>query len=269
LYEAAEGNEKSLKELIMNNPLLTKIKGVVAGDLTEEEKHQIEQAERKIEIRKQDRERIILEEGGEEIVIEARESIKSVANESKRKELERKRDINKKYRDKMKKSHKKNTNPGFLKRPKKGIDSNKECIIVYDSDKAQNQHMNAKIEAELKKEEVKKKEEKKGEEEEKLMTIEEKEIPELDLKNKEKFLKEGEYVYELFAILVHSGSAYGGHYFAYIKDITTGNWYSYNDVTVRHLRISEIQKVFGTNKSISLNYYRKNARSYKCLYVDV
>lgn len=27
----------------------------------------------------------------------------------------------------------------------------------------------------------------------------------------------GEYVYELFSIMIHSGSAVGGHYYAYIK----------------------------------------------------
>ncbi len=30
-------------------------------------------------------------------------------------------------------------------------------------------------------------------------------------------LREGPYVYELFSIMIHSGSAIGGHYYAYIK----------------------------------------------------
>jgi ubiquitin carboxyl-terminal hydrolase 47 len=30
-------------------------------------------------------------------------------------------------------------------------------------------------------------------------------------------LKRGKYVYELFSIMVHQGSAAAGHYFAYIK----------------------------------------------------
>lgn len=33
----------------------------------------------------------------------------------------------------------------------------------------------------------------------------------------ESYLAEGPYVYELFSIMVHSGSANGGHYYAYIK----------------------------------------------------
>jgi hypothetical protein len=32
----------------------------------------------------------------------------------------------------------------------------------------------------------------------------------------------GEWVYELYAVLVHSGSALGGHYYAYIKNLDTG-----------------------------------------------
>lgn len=42
----------------------------------------------------------------------------------------------------------------------------------------------------------------------------------------------GPYVYELFAIMIHSGSASGGHYYAYIKDFNNGEWYCFNDQTV-------------------------------------
>jgi ubiquitin carboxyl-terminal hydrolase 47 len=34
----------------------------------------------------------------------------------------------------------------------------------------------------------------------------------------EQLLTQGEFVYELYAILVHNGGAFGGHYFAYIKN---------------------------------------------------
>lgn len=36
-------------------------------------------------------------------------------------------------------------------------------------------------------------------------------------------------VYELYAILVHSGSATFGHYYSYIKSFTDGRWYKFND----------------------------------------
>lgn len=32
------------------------------------------------------------------------------------------------------------------------------------------------------------------------------------------------FVYELYAVMVHSGGAYGGHYYAYIKDFETNKW---------------------------------------------
>ena len=35
---------------------------------------------------------------------------------------------------------------------------------------------------------------------------------------------QGQYNYELFSIMIHSGSASGGHYYAYIKDFPTGEW---------------------------------------------
>jgi ubiquitin carboxyl-terminal hydrolase 47 len=30
-------------------------------------------------------------------------------------------------------------------------------------------------------------------------------------------LAQGEFVYEVYAVLIHNGGAFGGHYFAYIK----------------------------------------------------
>lgn len=42
----------------------------------------------------------------------------------------------------------------------------------------------------------------------------------------------GPYNYELFSIMIHSGSASGGHYYAYIKDFETGQWHCFNDQSV-------------------------------------
>lgn len=44
--------------------------------------------------------------------------------------------------------------------------------------------------------------------------------------------KPGQYIYELFAIMIHSGSASGGHYYAYIKEFETGEWFCFNDQSV-------------------------------------
>lgn len=42
----------------------------------------------------------------------------------------------------------------------------------------------------------------------------------------------GPYVYELFSIMIHSGSASGGHYYAFIKDFGKNQWFCFNDQTV-------------------------------------
>lgn len=42
----------------------------------------------------------------------------------------------------------------------------------------------------------------------------------------------GKYLYELFAIMIHSGSASGGHYYAYIKEFEHNEWFCFNDQTV-------------------------------------
>ena len=42
----------------------------------------------------------------------------------------------------------------------------------------------------------------------------------------------GPFKYELFSIMIHSGSASGGHYFAYIKDFDTNEWFCFNDDVV-------------------------------------
>lgn len=45
-------------------------------------------------------------------------------------------------------------------------------------------------------------------------------------------LLSGPYLYDLFAIMIHSGSASGGHYYAYIKDFETDEWFCFNDQNV-------------------------------------
>lgn len=42
----------------------------------------------------------------------------------------------------------------------------------------------------------------------------------------------GPYEYELFSIMIHSGSASGGHYYAYIKEFENGQWFCFNDQSV-------------------------------------
>ncbi|XP_077493816.1 ubiquitin carboxyl-terminal hydrolase 47-like isoform X2 [Amblyomma americanum] len=65
----------------------------------------------------------------------------------------------------------------------------------------------------------------------------------------------GPYVYELFSIMVHAGSANGGHYYAYVKSFTEGQWYCFNDAQVSRVTYDEIRKTYGGGPSRSGGYY--------------
>lgn len=45
--------------------------------------------------------------------------------------------------------------------------------------------------------------------------------------------------------MIHSGSAWGGHYYTYIKSFEDGQWYNFDDRNVVRISIKEIEKVFG------------------------
>lgn len=76
-------------------------------------------------------------------------------------------------------------------------------------------------------------------------------------------------MYELFSILIHSGSALGGHYYAYIKSFEDGKWYNFNDSSVSELHpanvVNEIQNMYGghSNASAYMLQYRKYDPSLK------
>ena len=75
----------------------------------------------------------------------------------------------------------------------------------------------------------------------------------------EEYLKCGEHVYELFAILIHSGGALGGHYYAYIKSFEDGEWYDFNDSSVSEIdageATSKIQEMYGGDFGGSASAY--------------
>ncbi|XP_041319290.1 ubiquitin carboxyl-terminal hydrolase 48 isoform X2 [Pyrgilauda ruficollis] len=54
--------------------------------------------------------------------------------------------------------------------------------------------------------------------------------------------KNGVYVYELSAVLIHRGvSAYSGHYIAHVKDPQTGEWYKFNDEDIEKMEGKKLQ----------------------------
>jgi len=78
----------------------------------------------------------------------------------------------------------------------------------------------------------------------------------------------GPYVYELFAIMIHSGSASGGHYYAYIKDFESGNWFSFNDQTVSPITQEDISKSFGGSGAFKSYYsgFSSSTNAYMLMY---
>ncbi|XP_055385651.1 ubiquitin carboxyl-terminal hydrolase 47 [Condylostylus longicornis] len=81
----------------------------------------------------------------------------------------------------------------------------------------------------------------------------------------------GPFLYELFAIMIHSGSASGGHYYAYIKEFENGEWYSFNDQTVTYITQEDIQKSFGGGsfKAYYSNMYSSSTNAYMLMYRQI
>lgn len=55
----------------------------------------------------------------------------------------------------------------------------------------------------------------------------------------------GEWIYELYAVLVHSGAISGGHYYVYIKDIETNKWWNFNDSFVDEITVDKVLQASG------------------------
>lgn len=51
--------------------------------------------------------------------------------------------------------------------------------------------------------------------------------------------------YELYSVLVHSGTATSGHYFAYIKDLSRSCWLKFDDSTVTVASWADVETTFG------------------------
>eukprot|EP00347_Sterkiella_histriomuscorum_P024007 403332628 len=66
----------------------------------------------------------------------------------------------------------------------------------------------------------------------------------------EQYKKQGDQVYELFAVLVHAGTQGAGHYYAYIKDYEINSdgcydWVLFNDQEVKLSSQEEVERVYG------------------------
>lgn len=93
-------------------------------------------------------------------------------------------------------------------------------------------------------------------------------IKEVEIANAElleEYLKEGPFVYELYSIMIHQGGAFGGHYYAYIKDIETGLWYNFNDSIVRGISIVDLVESFGPEPVVTAGPGRRTNMAAKRL----
>ena len=65
------------------------------------------------------------------------------------------------------------------------------------------------------------------------------------LEVKELLERRGEWMYELYAVLNHSGAISGGHYYAYIKDMESKKWYNFNDSNVTEISEEKVTESWG------------------------
>ena len=83
---------------------------------------------------------------------------------------------------------------------------------------------------------------------------EEKEILDEIDRDIQNYVVQGEWVYCLYSVLIHSGGVSGGHYSAYIKSFEDNQWYHFNDSTVSEISVADIEEMHGDGRS-SKNAY--------------
>jgi hypothetical protein len=84
-------------------------------------------------------------------------------------------------------------------------------------------------------------------------------------------LANGPYVYELYSVLIHRGSALGGHYYAYIKSFTDKKWYEFNDSNVQQIQAEELVNSYGEDvrqryKSSLMQMFHSSCMLHYCTY---
>ncbi|XP_057671617.1 ubiquitin carboxyl-terminal hydrolase 47 [Diorhabda carinulata] len=81
----------------------------------------------------------------------------------------------------------------------------------------------------------------------------------------------GPYIYELFSIMIHSGSASGGHYYAYIKDFDKQLWFCFNDQSVTGITEDDIRKTYGggPQRGYYSGAYSSSTNAYMLMYRQI
>lgn len=71
-------------------------------------------------------------------------------------------------------------------------------------------------------------------------------------------------LYQLYSVLVHSGSATGGHYCAYTLSFEERKWYLFNDAEVREAAELEVIKTFGDSLNSNAQLYTGSSAYVLC-----
>lgn len=82
----------------------------------------------------------------------------------------------------------------------------------------------------------------------------------------------GPFTYELFSINIHSGSASGGHYYAYIKEFDNDEWFCFNDQSVTPINQEAIEKSYGgcgSARSFYSSAYSSSTNAYMLMYRQI
>lgn len=83
--------------------------------------------------------------------------------------------------------------------------------------------------------------------------------------------EKGEWVYELYAVLVHAGAISGGHYYVFIRDTSTNKWWNFNDSSVTEVSektVLEAQGGFTATSSYSGGSYVRYPAVYPARQVE-
>ena len=69
-------------------------------------------------------------------------------------------------------------------------------------------------------------------------------------------------MYDLFAVVVHEGGAYGGHYHSYIRELGVRGqqsppcWFNFNDSNVTEVKPEKLEGTFGGSSCAYMLIYR-------------
>ena len=74
--------------------------------------------------------------------------------------------------------------------------------------------------------------------------------------------EKGEWVYQLYAVLVHSGAISGGHYYVYIRDTSTNKWWNFNDSSVTEVSEKTVLEAQGGFTATTSTYNSSYSSSY-------